>query len=478
MNCFKVYPQCLTSCLVFFLIILSFLSYRIWTLIFKVECDEYDSVPNKWILNDGLAKYPVDATATEIKTLAKGGNDIKTFEPIPVQIIKEYDTYEKCNTNAWRLNSHRKVLSESEQEAKGRGQRIKRRKHLSSDDNDESEEETQPKVSKKKKSSSKSQKLEEMRQKLTEVAEGLKKTELPTPPDNRPKTSKPSSCTEEFHQSTIASASCSKDSANNFLIVDEGGPEALDTPSPLKRLAAAPHDTGKPSPINRKSPNKSQCQESVKKQLFTEKEAPKKGKCNIGKKVKHSRGFLLQCPRDEAVLHILCKLSADVTSILHYQKRAKLATPAPGQEAEKKDVEEVALPECLLSIIPCLTKEDLMKAEEHLKDETLLNTVAQHFESLFQNDQGLTKTARNITREWMAKEVQKLYSLKGGHAQKKLKAGVQKKDAFNQLRIYTVIKKVVKSLYGRSVSNYREQMDNTIATFLTRADEKKEENPA
>lgn len=150
-----------------------------------------------------------------------------------------------------------------------------------------------------------------MREKLTELAKGLKKTVLPTPPDNRPETSKPSSCSEEFHQSTSASTSSSKDSAKSFLIVDEGGPEALDTPSPLKRLAASPHNTGKPSPINRISPKKSQCQESVKKQLFTEKEAPKKAKCNIGKKVKHTCGFLLQCPRDEAVLHILCKLSGE-----------------------------------------------------------------------------------------------------------------------------------------------------------------------
>ncbi|XP_072152399.1 uncharacterized protein [Bemisia tabaci] len=361
-----------------------------------------------------------------------------------------------------------------EQEAKGRGQRIKKRKHFSSNDNDDSEQETELKVSKKKKSSSKSLKYEKMREKLTEYAKGLKKTVLPTPPDNRPKTSKPSSCAGEFHRSTIASASSSKDSAKNFLIVDEGGPEASDTPSPLK----GPHDTGKPSPINRKSPNKSQSQESVKKQLFTEKEAPKKAKCNIGKKVKHTCGFLLQCARDEAVLHILCKISADLTSVLHYQKRAKLATPAFGQEAEKKDVDEVALPDCLLGIIPYLTKEDLLKAEEHLKDETLLNTVAQHFESLFQNDHGLTKTARNIIRERIVKEVQKLYSLKGGHAQKKLKVGGQRKEAFKQLRLYTVIKKVVKSLYGRSVSNYRELMDNTTATFLTHADEKKEENPA
>ncbi|CAH0385848.1 unnamed protein product [Bemisia tabaci] len=345
-----------------------------WTLIFKVECDEYDSVPYKWILNDELAKYPLDATATEIKTLAKGGNEIKTFEPIPVQIIKEYgrlihlrEVQHQCL--AFKLSPQ--GAFGVEQEAKGRGQRIKKRKHFSSNDNDDSEQETELKVSKKKKSSSKSLKYEKMREKLTEYAKGLKKTVLPTPPDNRPKTSKPSSCAGEFHRSTIASASSSKDSAKNFLIVDEGGPEASDTPSPLK----GPHDTGKPSPINRKSPNKSQSQESVKKQLFTEKEAPKKAKCNIGKKVKHTCGFLLQCARDEAVLHILCKISADLTSVLHYQKRAKLATPAFGQEAEKKDVDEVALPDCLLGIIPYLTKEDLLKAEEHLKDETLLNTV-------------------------------------------------------------------------------------------------------
>lgn len=72
----------------------------------------------------------------------------------------------------------------------------------------------------------------------------------------------------------------------------------------------------------------------------------------------------------------------------------------------------------------------------------------QHFESLFQNDHRLTTTARNITREWMVKEVQKFYFLKGGHAQKKLKEGGQRKEAFNQLGLYTVIKSMILFIFG------------------------------
>lgn len=85
----------------------------------------------------------------------------------------------------------------------------------------------------------------------------------------------------------------------------------------------------------------------------------------------------------------------------------------------------------------------ILKKNINLRSNIKLNFYClfqiNYFKFLCQHDSGLSKTARNILREWMVKEVQQLYSLRGGHANKKLKAGQQKKHALNKLTIYSII---------------------------------------
>ncbi|XP_072157648.1 uncharacterized protein Df31 [Bemisia tabaci] len=455
-----------------------------WTLIFKCDAEEYDAVPSVWIITKSSAKYPTDQPITSVIDLAAAGEDLATFDPISIQVIKEkYDSFKKCSEDAWRLNAGRARASESEREPKGRGHRQKKRtsRLSSSDSNDDSCDEPTRKKSKKggkrgrrkRLDSSDEDEDEERRRKIDEALEKVThKTPLPTPPaltakdSTTKKTSTPSSdvlsrpstsTAAQLTEGVLTSKTAETDRPKtpDFLQNDQDGPIDLNTPLKNRQSSSSP-----PKSVQKKlNFDKNPTGQSPRK--------VKKPRCNLGKKIKHTCPFLFQGSTEEAVMHVLCTLSADIKSVLSHAKRSKVTAPAPGAE-ESEEVKEVPLPEAIANLLPCQTKEAVDEAENFLKQDIAhVETVINYFKFLCQHDSGLSKTARNILREWMVKEVQQLYSLRGGHANKKLKAGQQKKHALNKLTIYSIIQKVVKSLYAGKVANYHDLMDGTLGSLLT-----------
>ncbi|RZF45422.1 hypothetical protein LSTR_LSTR002865 [Laodelphax striatellus] len=95
---------------------------NMWTIVYKTTDQEYNVVPSSWLISTNCCKYPDRGAAT----VAKLAKELKPFEDewleMSITIEKrDIDDYDRAMQNVIRMTRGKKTVTESENEARGKG---------------------------------------------------------------------------------------------------------------------------------------------------------------------------------------------------------------------------------------------------------------------------------------------------------------------------------------------------------------------